>query len=98
MQDVSHDDIPIMLVGNKTDMRTQALQEGETCIPTSYGEKLAMVSSYSLFLFYLLYFNFVSIHLIQNIAEYSTPSSLNTDTDKMMLCKIRIKRLKCYSN
>ncbi|XP_056628820.1 ras and EF-hand domain-containing protein homolog isoform X2 [Triplophysa dalaica] len=45
IEDVSHDDIPIMLVGNKTDMRTQALQEGETCIPTSYGEKLAMTYS-----------------------------------------------------
>lgn len=50
MQDVSQDDIPIMLVGNKTDLRTDALQEGVTCIPTSYGEKLAMVSRYSHFL------------------------------------------------
>ncbi|XP_057213452.1 ras and EF-hand domain-containing protein isoform X2 [Triplophysa rosa] len=45
IEDVSQDDIPIMLVGNKTDMRTQALQEGVTCIPTSYGEKLAMTYS-----------------------------------------------------
>lgn len=43
LQDVSKDDIPIMLVGNKTDLRNQALQDGITCIPTSYGEKLAMV-------------------------------------------------------
>lgn len=45
IEDVSQDDIPIMLVGNKTDLRTQALQEGVTCIPTSYGEKLAMTYS-----------------------------------------------------
>jgi len=43
MQDVSQDDIPIMLVGNKTDLRKEALLDGVTCIPTSYGEKLAMV-------------------------------------------------------
>ncbi|XP_055024025.2 ras and EF-hand domain-containing protein [Misgurnus anguillicaudatus] len=45
IEDVSQDDIPIMLVGNKTDLRTEALQEGMTCIPTSYGEKLAMTYS-----------------------------------------------------
>lgn len=38
-QDVSHEDIPIMLVGNKSDLR----QDGIGCVPTSYGEKLAMV-------------------------------------------------------
>ncbi|RVE68124.1 hypothetical protein OJAV_G00088570 [Oryzias javanicus] len=38
IEDVSHEDIPIMLVGNKCDMR-----KGEvTCVPISYGEKLAM--------------------------------------------------------
>uniref|UniRef100_W5KVX3 RAS and EF-hand domain containing n=1 Tax=Astyanax mexicanus TaxID=7994 RepID=W5KVX3_ASTMX len=45
IEDVSQDDVPIMLVGNKTDLREQALQEGITCIPTSYGEKLAMTYS-----------------------------------------------------
>ncbi|KAI4878132.1 hypothetical protein NFI96_007712 [Prochilodus magdalenae] len=45
IEDVSQDDVPIMLVGNKTDLRQQALQEGITCIPTSYGEKLAMTYS-----------------------------------------------------
>lgn len=45
IEDVSQDDIPIMLVGNKTDLRTEALEEGMTCIPTSYGEKLAMTYS-----------------------------------------------------
>ncbi|XP_030215100.1 ras and EF-hand domain-containing protein [Gadus morhua] len=38
IEDLSHDDIPIMLVGNKCDMR----QQGIVCVPTSYGEKLAM--------------------------------------------------------
>ncbi|KAG9337203.1 hypothetical protein JZ751_029683 [Albula glossodonta] len=42
IEDVSQDGIPIMLVGNKADLRQQALQEGITCVPTSYGEKLAM--------------------------------------------------------
>ncbi|XP_034090682.1 ras and EF-hand domain-containing protein-like isoform X1 [Gymnodraco acuticeps] len=37
-QDVSQEDIPIMLVGNKCDLR----QDGNNCVPTSYGEKLAM--------------------------------------------------------
>uniref|UniRef100_A0A3Q3G473 RAS and EF-hand domain containing n=1 Tax=Labrus bergylta TaxID=56723 RepID=A0A3Q3G473_9LABR len=38
IEDLSHEDIPIMLVGNKSDLRT----EDVTCVPTSYGEKLAM--------------------------------------------------------
>lgn len=38
-QDVSPEDIPIMLVGNKCDLR----KDGVNCVPTSYGEKLAMV-------------------------------------------------------
>ncbi|XP_008284522.1 ras and EF-hand domain-containing protein [Stegastes partitus] len=37
-QDVSREDIPIMLVGNKCDLRPEA----GNCVPTSYGEKLAM--------------------------------------------------------
>uniref|UniRef100_A0A9J7ZVQ3 RAS and EF-hand domain containing n=1 Tax=Cyprinus carpio carpio TaxID=630221 RepID=A0A9J7ZVQ3_CYPCA len=45
IEDVSQDDIPIMLVGNKTDLRKEALLDGVTCIPTSYGEKLAMTYS-----------------------------------------------------
>ncbi|KAM6958776.1 ras and EF-hand domain-containing protein [Aplochiton taeniatus] len=44
IEDVSQEDIPIMLLGNKCDLRQQALQDGIPCIPTSYGEKLAMVS------------------------------------------------------
>ncbi|KPP72668.1 ras and EF-hand domain-containing protein-like, partial [Scleropages formosus] len=42
LNDVSQEDIPIMLVGNKVDLRKQALEEGIKCIPSSYGEKLAM--------------------------------------------------------
>lgn len=42
-QDVSQDQIPIMLVGNKTDLRQEALRDGNTCISTSHGERLAMV-------------------------------------------------------
>lgn len=42
IEDVAQDDIPIMLVGNKCDLRADALKNGVTCIPTSYGEKLAM--------------------------------------------------------
>ncbi|XP_078808420.1 ras and EF-hand domain-containing protein homolog isoform X2 [Oryzias latipes] len=38
IEDVSHEDIPIMLVGNKCDMR----KEEFNCVPISYGEKLAM--------------------------------------------------------
>ncbi|KAM9360512.1 ras and EF-hand domain-containing protein homolog [Symphorus nematophorus] len=38
IEDLSQEDIPIMLVGNKSDLR----QEGLNCVPTSYGEKLAM--------------------------------------------------------
>lgn len=38
-QDVSPEDIPIMLVGNKCDLR----QESADCVPTTYGEKLSMV-------------------------------------------------------
>ncbi|KAG5841352.1 hypothetical protein ANANG_G00198620 [Anguilla anguilla] len=42
IEDISQDNIPIMLVGNKADLREQALQEGIECITTSLGEKLAM--------------------------------------------------------
>uniref|UniRef100_A0A3Q3VJG8 EF-hand domain-containing protein n=1 Tax=Mola mola TaxID=94237 RepID=A0A3Q3VJG8_MOLML len=38
IEDVSPEDIPIMLVGNKCDLR----KDGVTSVPTSYGEKLAM--------------------------------------------------------
>nr|XP_054587506.1 ras and EF-hand domain-containing protein isoform X2 [Nothobranchius furzeri] len=38
IEDVSQDDIPIMLVGNKCDLRQDQVES----VPTSYGEKLAM--------------------------------------------------------
>ncbi|KAM9858565.1 ras and EF-hand domain-containing protein homolog [Aulostomus maculatus] len=38
IEDMSQEDIPIMLVGNKCDLR----KGGENCVPTTYGEKLAM--------------------------------------------------------
>ncbi|XP_051924573.1 ras and EF-hand domain-containing protein homolog [Hippocampus zosterae] len=38
IEDISQEDIPIMLVGNKCDLR----QGADNCVPTSYGEKLAM--------------------------------------------------------
>ncbi|XP_028658264.1 ras and EF-hand domain-containing protein [Erpetoichthys calabaricus] len=45
IEDVSLGEIPIMLVGNKADLRKQATEEGLKCISTNFGEKLAM--SYS---------------------------------------------------
>uniref|UniRef100_A0A3B4ARS9 EF-hand domain-containing protein n=1 Tax=Periophthalmus magnuspinnatus TaxID=409849 RepID=A0A3B4ARS9_9GOBI len=41
IEDVSPEDIPIMLVGNKCDLR----QEGLTCVSNTYGEKLSMTYS-----------------------------------------------------
>ncbi|KAM7416792.1 hypothetical protein PAMA_018722 [Pampus argenteus] len=38
IEDVSKEDIPVMLIGNKCDLR----QGGGNSVPTSYGEKLAM--------------------------------------------------------
>ncbi|KAK7933187.1 hypothetical protein WMY93_004083 [Mugilogobius chulae] len=38
IEDVSPEDIPIMLVGNKCDLR----QDGLKCVSSSYGEKLSM--------------------------------------------------------
>ncbi|XP_061757294.1 ras and EF-hand domain-containing protein [Nerophis ophidion] len=38
IEDISQEDVPIMLIGNKCDLR----QEAANCVPTSYGEKLAM--------------------------------------------------------
>ncbi|TRY99429.1 hypothetical protein DNTS_022986 [Danionella cerebrum] len=42
IEDVSQDGIPIMIVGNKTDLRNPALQD----VTSSCGEKLAMVCSF----------------------------------------------------
>lgn len=48
LQDVSQDKIPIMLVGNKTDLRPEAIRNGITCISTSCGEKLARVKGFTM--------------------------------------------------
>ncbi|XP_006005595.1 ras and EF-hand domain-containing protein [Latimeria chalumnae] len=45
IEDVTDADIPIMIVGNKADLRNAAAEEGQTCVLTSYGEKLAMAYS-----------------------------------------------------
>lgn len=42
-QDAAHESIPIMLVGNKADLRDAAEAEGQKCVPGYFGEKLAMV-------------------------------------------------------
>ncbi|XP_067886118.1 ras and EF-hand domain-containing protein homolog [Heterodontus francisci] len=42
IEDSTNENIPIMLVGNKADLRNRAMQEGQKSVPTSYGEKLAM--------------------------------------------------------
>ncbi|KAI5622023.1 ras and EF-hand domain-containing protein [Silurus asotus] len=45
IEDVSQYKIPIMLVGNKTDLRQEALKNDVTCISTSLGEKLGRTYS-----------------------------------------------------
>ncbi|XP_060701096.1 ras and EF-hand domain-containing protein [Hemiscyllium ocellatum] len=42
IEDSTSENIPIMLVGNKADLRNRASQEVQKSVPTSYGEKLAM--------------------------------------------------------
>ncbi|XP_072372755.1 ras and EF-hand domain-containing protein isoform X2 [Scyliorhinus torazame] len=44
IEDSTNEHIPIMLVGNKADLRERAIQEGQKSVPVSYGEKLAMGS------------------------------------------------------
>ncbi|KAI4542394.1 hypothetical protein MG293_007773 [Ovis ammon polii] len=52
IEDAAHESIPIMLVGNKADLRDAAEAEGQKCVPGYFGEKLAMItvvgSAYSL--------------------------------------------------
>uniref|UniRef100_A0ABM5FSG7 Ras and EF-hand domain-containing protein isoform X1 n=2 Tax=Pogona vitticeps TaxID=103695 RepID=A0ABM5FSG7_9SAUR len=43
--DATHENIPIMMVGNKSDLRQVVSEQGQKCVPTSYGEKLAMAYS-----------------------------------------------------
>uniref|UniRef100_A0A803XVH4 RAS and EF-hand domain containing n=1 Tax=Meleagris gallopavo TaxID=9103 RepID=A0A803XVH4_MELGA len=40
--DATHENIPIMMVGNKADLRQAFTEQGQKCVPLSYGEKLAM--------------------------------------------------------
>ncbi|XP_036186621.1 ras and EF-hand domain-containing protein isoform X3 [Myotis myotis] len=42
IEDAATESIPIMLVGNKADLRESAAAEGEKCVPAYFGEKLAM--------------------------------------------------------
>ncbi|XP_030049560.1 ras and EF-hand domain-containing protein [Microcaecilia unicolor] len=42
IEDATHENIPIMMVGNKADLRLVASDQGQKCVPVSYGEKLAM--------------------------------------------------------
>ncbi|XP_063105493.1 ras and EF-hand domain-containing protein isoform X1 [Cavia porcellus] len=42
IEDASPESVPIMLVGNKSDMRDTATLEGRKCVPGHFGEKLAM--------------------------------------------------------
>ncbi|XP_062984471.1 ras and EF-hand domain-containing protein [Elgaria multicarinata webbii] len=43
--DATHENIPIMMVGNKADLRQAVSEQGQKCVPISYGEKLAMAYS-----------------------------------------------------
>uniref|UniRef100_A0A8D2L058 RAS and EF-hand domain containing n=1 Tax=Varanus komodoensis TaxID=61221 RepID=A0A8D2L058_VARKO len=43
--DATHEHIPIMMVGNKVDLRPVVSEQGQKCVPISYGEKLAMAYS-----------------------------------------------------
>ncbi|KAM4708009.1 ras and EF-hand domain-containing protein [Discoglossus pictus] len=42
IEDTTSDSIPIMMVGNKADLRQTMSEQGHKCVPTSYGEKLSM--------------------------------------------------------
>ncbi|NXI14391.1 RASEF protein, partial [Irena cyanogastra] len=42
LQDATHENIPIMMVGNKADLRQDVTEQGQKCVPINYGEKLAM--------------------------------------------------------
>ncbi|NXF93117.1 RASEF protein, partial [Eubucco bourcierii] len=42
IEDAAYENIPIMMVGNKADLRQALTEQGHKCLPTNYGEKLAM--------------------------------------------------------
>ena len=48
-QDGAQKKIPIMLCGNKMDLREEYVQEGKRCVRTEDGQKLARVSTFLLF-------------------------------------------------
>ncbi|KAG8455281.1 hypothetical protein GDO86_001469 [Hymenochirus boettgeri] len=41
IEDATNEAIPIIMVGNKADLRQIMTEQGQMCVPTSYGEKLA---------------------------------------------------------
>ncbi|NWI94904.1 RASEF protein, partial [Pitta sordida] len=45
IEDATHENIPIMMVGNKADLRQAVTEQGQKCVPINYGEKLAMTYS-----------------------------------------------------
>ncbi|NWW90350.1 RASEF protein, partial [Rhynochetos jubatus] len=42
IEDATNENIPIMMVGNKADLRLAVTEQGQKCVPINYGEKLAM--------------------------------------------------------
>ncbi|NXE28158.1 RASEF protein, partial [Ardeotis kori] len=42
IEDATRENIPIMMVGNKADLRQAVTEQGQKCVPINYGEKLAM--------------------------------------------------------
>ncbi|RMC19173.1 hypothetical protein DUI87_03777 [Hirundo rustica rustica] len=42
IEEATHENIPIMMVGNKADLRQDVIEQGQKCVPINYGEKLAM--------------------------------------------------------
>ncbi|XP_040211565.1 ras and EF-hand domain-containing protein [Rana temporaria] len=42
IEDATNDSIPMIMVGNKADLRQAMSEQGHKCVPTSYGEKLSM--------------------------------------------------------
>uniref|UniRef100_A0A8B9F503 RAS and EF-hand domain containing n=1 Tax=Amazona collaria TaxID=241587 RepID=A0A8B9F503_9PSIT len=42
IEDATHENIPIMMVGNKADLRQTVTEQGQKCVSVNYGEKLAM--------------------------------------------------------
>ncbi|XP_049626657.1 ras and EF-hand domain-containing protein [Suncus etruscus] len=42
IEDATHESIPLMLVGNKADLRDTSEAERQKCVPGHFGEKLAM--------------------------------------------------------